>query len=296
MQGIITRFKQNAVLYQLVSGVHVLRWSRPQWWPVTMLGFLAGAILIGLELDNLFILGLAYFSLPYNLLRFGTHDVFYCLSSQQAARQTDSSRGWLSRDMVPGALVWIVAIQAATLAPLLLLATSAARLWLLALVIISVAYSAPFVRFKETPLFDLLNFAAWAAGPLIFAQLLAGSSLSLELFGAFAAWGAATYLFGSVQDIDVDRLHWVRSTARTIGVRLSLLLSIVLYGASAILLWYALKGDARWVSLIPALYAINAARFAGVSNPELVTVGWRVALKLNVVAALVIGVILVLNR
>lgn len=296
MQGIIARFKQNAILYQLVSGSQVLRWSRPQWWPVTMVGFLAGATLVGLELDSLFILGLVYFSLPYNLLRFGTHDVFYCLSSQQAARQTDSSRGWLSRDVVPGALVWIIAVQIVALTPLLLLATPAARLWLLALVLVSIAYSAPFVRFKEAPVFDLLNFAAWVAGPLIFAQLLASSSLSLELFGAFAAWGAATYLFGSVQDIDIDRLHWIRSTARSIGTRPSLVISILLYVLSAGLLWYGLEGDARWVSAAPALYAINAARFAGVSNPEIISVGWQIVLKLNIVVPVVAAAILLLSR
>jgi 4-hydroxybenzoate polyprenyltransferase len=295
MQAIIGRLKQNAILYQLASGTQALRHSRPMWWPVTMLGFLVGATVVGMDFGKLFYLGLAYFSLPYNLLRFGAHDVFYCLSSQQTARQTDSSRAWLSRDMLPGTLLWIVAVQVAFLVPLLLLATPAARLWLLALVLVSLAYSAPFVRLKEAPLLDMLSFASWVAGPLVFAQLLVGSELSVGLFGAFLAWAAATYLFGSAQDIEIDRLGWIRSTARSTGMRLAILGSIVLYAGSAAGLWYTLEGDLRWLSAVVLLYIINALRFVGVSNPELLSVGWRILLKLNIAVCLALGVALVFS-
>ncbi len=297
MQAIIGRLKQNIFLYQLAGGAQVLRHSRLTWWPVTMLGFLAGAILAGLELDNVFILGMAYFSLPYNLLRFGAHDVFYCLSSQQMARRTDSSRAWLSRDMLPGTIVWIIAVQVAFVVPLMLLATPAARLWLLALMLISLAYSAPFVRFKEAPLLDIASFAGWAAGPLVFAQLLVGNDLSLLVFGSFLAWAAATYLFGSAQDIEIDRLGWIRSTARSTGTRIAVLGSILLYAGAGAGLWYAFRGeDAQWLSVIPALYIINAVRFAGVSNPELLSTGWRIVLRLNIAVSILLAALLLLNR
>lgn len=246
--------------------------SRPYLWVLTAAPFAAGYLVAEERLSIVFWVGLVYFVFPYNLL-------FYGLAESQKY-----STKWLS--------MWLVATNLPLLVWLLSFAEPAARLWLIAALFATLAYSLKPVRLKEIPLLDALSWAFVVSAPLSFGLLHHWQADWLPAVLALLAWAAASQTFETIQTLEQDRQAGLYTTATWLGARAATILSTTLYLVSVTLALVFYGGGGAAAAAVLALYAFNTARFLGVANPELFSIGWRSFLKLNYLAVLILGLLL----
>lgn len=269
--------------------------SRPISWVNTAFPFVAGYILVA-GFDWRVIVGGLYFLVPYNLLMYGINDVFDYESDLQNPRKGGVEGAKLAKPLHKF-VVWAAILGNLPFVTLLLTQGGlAARLTLLFVVFMVVAYSAPTLRFKERPFLDSITSSCHFAGPLVYALVLAGWQAGFWPYVlAFFLWGMASHAFGAVQDIKADRAAGIGSIGTVTGARFTVWFSIVLYVASAILV--AWQGIAHWaVAAMGLAYAVNISPFIGLSDKrcEQANKGWRRFLWLNYLTGFVVTITLIL--
>ncbi|WP_296666850.1 prenyltransferase [Demequina sp.] len=269
----------------------VVRASRPISWINTAFPFAAGYLMATREVDAVLIVGTLFFLIPYNLLMYGINDVFDYESDLANPRKGGIEGDViLDRERARGVHRAILWASAVTVLPpfvwLVLQGTVAAGLTLALVVFGVIAYSAPGLRFKERPFLDSLTSALHFCGPLIYALVIAGASLTSRsvwpVWGAFILWGMASHAFGAVQDVRADREGGIGSVATVIGARATVWFALALYGASSLLL-LALPWPGTLAAVLPLAYLVSVARFVGVTDAtcEEANRGWRTFLWLN---------------
>lgn len=281
----------------------IVKASRPVSWINTAFPFAAGYLIATREVDAVFVVGTLFFLIPYNLLMYGVNDVFDYESDLRNPRKggiegdviTDRER---ARRVHRGILI-ASAVTVIPFAVWLALQGTVAAAITLALVIFGViAYSAPGLRFKERPGLDSITSALHFAGPLIYALVLAGVSLTQPMvwpvWVSFILWGMASHAFGAVQDVRADREAGIGSIATVLGARQTVWVALGLYVASAAALLF-LPWPLLLTAILPLAYVASVARFAGITDEtcEKANAGWKTFLWLNQPVGFVVTLVLI---
>ncbi|GGG79570.1 prenyltransferase [Corynebacterium pelargi] len=269
----------------------ILHASRPLSWVNTAFPFAAAYLLSGGGVNWLLILGTFFFLIPYNIAMYGINDVFDYESDIRNPRKGGVEGAVLPRHMHTP-LLWASAIT--TLPLLLIMATQGAVAWLLFSAFCVVAYSAPPLRFKERPVLDSATSSAHFVTPAIIGAAYGQPPQGFWLaMASFFLWGMASHALGAVQDVQSDRAGGLHSIATKLGPGLTVRLVVGAYALSALLLFF-LPSPAWLIGLAGFGYALNAARFMGVTvqtSPS-VNRAWRVFLVLNFVVGAILTMVL----
>lgn len=269
----------------------ILKASRPISWINTAFPFAAAYLMVTHRIDALFVVGTLFFLIPYNLLMYGINDVFD-YESDLANPRKGGIEGDVIRDRDQAQRVHrgiLVASAALVIPPMLWLLSQAdvtSGVTLLLVILGVIAYSAPRLRFKERPFLDSLTSALHFAGPLIYALVATGASLTAggvwPVWVAFLAWGMASHAFGAVQDVRADRAGAIASIATVMGARVTVWFALGMYVlATAVLLFLPWPGTLA--AILPLAYGASVARFTRVTDNtcEDANGGWRTFLWLN---------------
>ena len=268
--------------------------SRPVSWVNTAYPFAAGYLLGGGGFDWLLFVGTVFFLIPYNLLMYGVNDVFDYASDVQNPRKGGVEGASVAKAHHRSVLVAAGSITAPFVLILLLLGTTLANLCLLVVLFFVLAYSVPYLRFKERPLLDSITSSIHFVGPLLYGLVATGfDSAATVVLIAFFLWGMASHAFGAVQDIIPDRQGGIHSIATVLGARLTVCLAFALYCVAGIVLFYY-PMPTPLLCGVALLYALNVAPFLSVSDADSgrSNSAWRHFIVLNLFAGFCITMLL----
>lgn len=272
--------------------------SRPISWINTAFPFAAAYLLSTRDIDLTLVLGTLYFLVPYNLAMYGINDVFD-YASDLANPRKGGIEGALLAPRIHRATLWAAAAtNIPFLVYLVIVGNPASTAWLAVSVFAVIAYSAPFLRFKERPFLDSVTSSTHFVSPAIVGLALAGASATtgtVITLGAFFLWGMAAHAFGAVQDIGPDREGGISSIATVIGARATVRLSLVLWViAGTAMLWTPWPGPLAAVLALP--YVLNAAPWWNVTDESSASTNraWRRFIALNYFAGFLATMILIL--
>lgn len=220
--------------------------SRPALWINTVGTLITGVWLSGrlYTLEPGLLLGLAYLTLPFNLLIYGLND----LSDHEEDARSSRKGGWqgVRLSVAEGAplLRSTLAWNLPFLLALSMLLPPLATATLLLSATLFAAYSLPPLRLKGRPGLDGLSNVAYAL-PLVLPSLVLGAPLPWLPLLALMAYSVGKHAFDAAQDIPADRQAGTATVATRLGV-----------GGTALyaLAWFALAGGLLWpVSRLSAL-------------------------------------------
>jgi len=277
--------------------IKIFNVSRPISWVNTAYPFAAGYLVLGGQVDLLFILGTLFFLIPYNILMYGINDVFDYESDIKNPRKGSIEGAVESKAFHPK----IIAASLITTIPFViaigLLVAWQVLLVLSGVLFFVVAYSIKGLRFKEVPILDSITSSIHFVGPLVFALAIFGFPAYVWPYAiAFFLWGMASHAFGAVQDIIPDRAGKLRSIATIFGARVTVWVSFAMYiAASVLVMSTGLAGTV--VGLAGLLYAGNVAPFLNVTDKTsaLTNKGWRRFITINYVVGAVVTIELILS-
>lgn len=273
----------------------VLGASRPFSWVNTAYPFAVAYLLSGGGTDATLVVGTLFFLVPYNLAMYGINDVYDYESDLLNPRKGGVEGTVAARERHRLILLSAVLSCAPFLAGLVAIGTLASTLALAVVMLAVVAYSAPRLRFKEVPFLDSATSATHFVGPAVVGLLLAGGEVTAPAVGvlaAFFAWSMASQAFGAVQDIVADRAAGLASIATVLGARATVRVALGLYALAAVLMLALAPGAYRLLAVVPVLYAVSIAPFAGLpdDHAERAHAGWRRFLWLNMVAGAIVTI------
>lgn len=269
--------------------------SRPISLPNTAFPFAAGYLVVSQSADSMFWLGTLFFLLPYNLVMYGVNDVFDYESDILNPRK-GGVEGALSAKRLHKPILIAAAMTSLPPFVLLLLAGNArAALILSAIMFFVLAYSVPYLRFKERPFLDSITSSLHFVGPLIYALALTEFPSGVwPLIVAFFMWGMASHAFGAVQDVVPDREGGISSIATVLGAKATVRFSFSLYVLSSLLL-LVYGWPTALCCLVGLLYATNIAKYLNVSDAESpqTNTAWRRFIYLNLFAGFCVTILLI---
>ncbi len=212
--------------------------SRPLWWPLTALSFVSGYMLGHPSISWVLFAGLVYFTLPYNLLRAGLDRGFDRLA--QIA---------IGLSITFGAYFFIIGSR-----------TSCIILGLL--LIIAVGDSVPPLRFRSIPIVDGLSFALQLVLPLLFGLALGeAQSWYWPAVISFVVWGFGSYALSTIPTLSHKRSLTERSIATIFGTRLTALISLWFYLASALVVAVSYAPAGILAGGLMGFYVLNVSFF-----------------------------------
>ncbi|MGZ7497532.1 prenyltransferase [Corynebacterium sp. ZY180755] len=263
----------------------VLAASRPISWVNTAFPFGAAYIIAGGQIDWLWIVGVIFFLIPYNIAMYGINDVFDYESDIRNPRKGGVEGAVLSKALHP-ALLWSSGLSVAPFAAILYWQGNlVSNLWLTFSLFMVLAYSFKGLRFKERPMLDSITSSVHFVSPALVGATLVSTALSTHFWmgiSAFFLWGMASHALGAVQDVKADREGGLSSIATAFGARATTRLAALFYLAAAILL-FLLPGFAWVVGIFALGYVANTARYWNITDEtcEEANKSWRVFLWLN---------------
>ncbi|WP_119066730.1 UbiA family prenyltransferase [Rubrobacter indicoceani] len=222
--------------------------SRPVLWVNTIGTTIVGMWLAGELFDWRVVPVLLWVTLPFNLLIYGTNDVFDQETDAQNPRKGSLEGARITSSEVRLILFGVVATNLPFLLYFVFFLPASALVWMLLYVLVFVFYSVPPLRFKARPYLDSLSNAAYAF-PLVFTPLALGASPVWAAALGLMSWSCAKHTFDAVQDICEDRAAGIRTTAVALNAR-----GVVLWSGA---FWLAATALFAFVSLPVAL--VNAA-------------------------------------
>lgn len=191
---------------------------------------------------------LLWLTLPFNLLIYGTNDVFDQETDAKNPRKGSLEGALILPQEVRLIRSTIILTNLPFLIYFLLFMPAIATIWIVMYAVLFVGYSVPPLRFKARPFMDSFSNAAYAF-PLVFAPLALSEGVVWPAAVGLMAWSAAKHTFDAVQDIPEDRRAGIETTAVRLGAR-----GVVLWSG----LWWAIATICfALVSLPVAL--VNAA-------------------------------------
>lgn len=161
---------------------------------------------------------LLWLTLPFNLLIYGTNDIFDQETDAKNPRKGSLEGARIRPDEVRTIWAAVVLTNIPLLAYFLIFFPISATLWMLLYAVLFVGYSAPPLRFKARPFLDSLSNAAYAF-PLVFVPLALSEEVVWPAAAGLMVWSAAKHTFDAVQDILEDREAGIETTAVRVGVR-----------------------------------------------------------------------------
>lgn len=273
--------------------------SRPVSWINTAFPFGAAYLLTTHEIDAVFVVGVLYFLIPYNLAMYGINDVFDYASDLENARK-GGIEGALLTPRLHRPMLWTALV---TNVPFLVFLAAAggppAWLALSVSVFALAAYSVPGLRFKERPFLDSVTSSTHFVSPAVVGLALAGAEPSLPLtlvLGAFFLWGMAAHAFGAVQDIIPDRAAGIASIATVIGARATTRLALALWALAGVAM-LATPWPGPLAAILAVPYIVNCAPFWNVTDEtsEATNRAWRRFIWLNYASGFLATLLLILS-
>ena len=159
---------------------------------------------------------LLWLTLPFNLLIYGTNDVFDQETDARNPRKGSLEGAKIDpAEVRPIALGVLVSNLPFFLYFLFSLPLSAV-LWMLLYALLFVGYSVPPARFKARPYLDSLSNAAYAF-PLVFVPLALHAPVVWPAAVGLMSWSVAKHAFDAVQDVEEDRRVGIETTAVRLG-------------------------------------------------------------------------------
>lgn len=280
----------------MLQKLNKLFWvSRPVSWLNTAFPFGAGYLVSGGSIDTVFLVGVFYFLVPYNLLMYGVNDVFDYESDISNPRK-GGIEGMREQKAFHPTIIWAAITTNVPFVVCLAIAGTSISRWVLAgLLFFVLAYSIAGLRFKERPFLDSITSSLHFVGPLVYALSLTGSPVNAGPYLlAFFLWGMASHAFGAVQDIVPDREAKISSIATAFGARATVWFAFLVYIAASVMV--AAQGVlAIAVAATGLLYAINCAPYLTVTDNESQKTnrGWRRFIWLNLFTGFVITITLI---
>lgn len=276
----------------------LLKVSRPISWPNTSYPFAAGYILTQPNISWLLIVGTLFFILPYNLLMYGINDVFDYESDLRNPRKGSIEGALSDRHFHKVIVIAALALAVPFLVYLGLAGTLPSNLVLAALIMFVLAYSVPYLRFKERPFIDSITSSLHFVGPLIYALSLPGfPAKAWPYVVGFFLWGMASHAFGAVQDVVPDRAAGIGSVATVMGAGNTVRLAALLYALACGLV--ALQGGASViVGLTGLIYVLNVVPYIDISDAASAraNAGWRRFMYLNFFTGFIVTLVLIITH
>lgn len=161
---------------------------------------------------------LLWLTLPFNLLIYGTNDIFDQETDAKNPRKGSLEGARIQPEEVRPIWTAVVLLNLPFLVYFLLSLPLSATLWMLLYAVLFAGYSAPPLRFKARPFLDSLSNAAYAF-PLVFTPLALSEEVVWPAAVGLMAWSAAKHTFDAVQDILEDRRTGIETTAVRLGAR-----------------------------------------------------------------------------
>lgn len=196
--------------------------SRPRFWP-----YLAGPVLVGVVygaaspgelVAPLVLILFAYFLVPANLFLYGINDVFDARIDRLNPKKSGRERRYEGDRIILG-----VTVGAGVLGVLILPAIPRASVpWVLGFLVLALAYSAPPLRLKTTPLLDSVSNGLYVLPGVAAYVALAGELPPPAILAGAWLWTMAMHTFSAIPDIGPDRRADIRTTATALGTRGSL--------------------------------------------------------------------------
>jgi len=271
--------------------------SRPVSWINTAYPFGAAYLLSAGHVDLTFVLGVAFFLVPYNLAMYGINDVF-----DYASDLTNPRKGGIEGALLPPRLhratLWASAVTTVPfLAYLAVVGGPPSWPWLALSAFAVVAYSAAGLRFKERPFLDSLTSSTHFVSPAVVALVVAGADVgrsTVIVLVAFFLWGTAAHAFGAVQDVLPDRAAGIGSVATVIGARATVRLAVLAWtAAGAAMAFTAWPGPLAAVVVVP--YILNAGAWWNVTDETSAGTNraWRRFIWLNYASGFLVTMLLI---
>ena len=240
----------------------LLNVSRPRFWIYLFGPFIvgvAGAATNSSEIlrPEILVYGL-YFLFPANLLVYGVNDIFDFETDRLNAKKSDyevlvspDRRRELYLAIILSNLPFLVAG---------FLLSRWVSLAIAAFLFFSIFYSAPPIRAKSKPILDSIFNVLYVFPGIVGYQLIAASSPPISVIAAGGLWTMAMHAYSAIPDINADRDSGVSTVATFLGARKTLFFCLVLYLASAALVFNYLGAFSL---IFAAIYTIMiAASFA----------------------------------
>ncbi|WP_421015309.1 prenyltransferase [Glutamicibacter creatinolyticus] len=271
--------------------------SRPLSWINTAYPFAIAYLLAGGGFDWRWWVGTVFFLIPYNLVMYGINDVFDYESDIRNPRKGGVEGAVLDRSL-HATVLWACALTALPFLVALVLGGGARANLVLGISMAAVlAYSAPYLRFKERPFLDSLTSAVHFVSPGVYGWVLAEASMDLQplaAFGAFLLWGMASHALGAIQDIEPDRQAGLSSIATVLGARWTARLVVGWYVLAGLML-LVLPGPAKLAGLLAVPYALNALPYLNLADQDsaIARSAWRRFLWLNYLCGFLLSMLMI---
>lgn len=215
----------------------LLKVSRPRFWLYLFGPYIVGLAAGASSRDDLITAGTVafglYFLFPANLLIYGINDIFDFATDKLNPKKQDYEamvRPEHHRSLLITILITNLPFIAA--AAFLELKTF---LLMIGFLFFSIFYSAPPIRAKAVPILDSM-FNVLYIFPAVFGYVLISNQLPpVPIIAAATLWTMAMHAYSAVPDIDADREAGVKTIAVLFGQRITLVICLALYIASAVL-------------------------------------------------------------
>lgn len=274
--------------------------SRPLSWINTAFPFAAAYVLTTGRIDTALVIGTLFFLVPYNLTMYGVNDVFDHESDLANPRKGGAEGAKLPLAMHPLTLWSSAVLTGIFVVVLAVLGAERPLSWLvLAISVFAVlAYSVPWLRFKEIPVLDSITSSTHFVTPALYAFALAGTTMTPPLIltmVAFFCWGMASHAFGAVQDIVPDREAGIGSIATVLGAARTVRIAILLWALAGVLMLFA-PWPASLAALAAVPYIVIVAPFARVDDAHSGSANraWRRFLAINYAVGFAVTMLLIL--
>lgn len=218
-----------------------------------------------------FIVSLAFFIFPYNLILYGVNDVYDYETDVKNARKLETA---LEGKVLPKEyhrfILWMSALLAVVFALIYTILLDFNFIIYGVTIMIALAYSVMPIRLKAKPFVDFISssfhytitagfalYYFYDAAKFHVTQGVEVHYVSLWRLLPLFIWGFASHLLGAIPDIEADKETQVFTTAVGLGKRLSMLLVFLFYSTAAILFVYYFSFWALGTLLYPALVWIK---------------------------------------
>jgi 4-hydroxybenzoate polyprenyltransferase len=173
-----------------------------------------------------------------------------------------------------------------------------ANIVLTGVVFMVLAYSVPYLRFKERPVLDSMTSAAHFAGPFLYSLVLVGWQTDyLPLVLSFFLCGMASHAFGAVQDVIPDREAGIASIGTFLGARTTVRLSVFLYFCASALLLVQGGLSTAIVGALGFSYIYSVVPYWDITDNSSAKAnkGWKRFMTINYFVGFVITLLLIQN-
>ena len=271
--------------------------SRPLSWINTAYPFAASYLVTRGEIDAAFVIGTAFFLVPYNVAMYGINDVFDYASDVANPRKGGAEGGLLEPSVHRATLIAAVGLCVPFVIALVALGSPESWLLLAVSLFAVAAYSVPGLRVKERPVLDSATSSTHFVSPAVYGLVLAEATWTpalVALLVSFFLWGLASHAFGAVQDVVPDRQGGIASIATVFGakttVRLALLSWVV---AGLLLLVLPFPGPIAAALVVPYIAVAWPYRSVADADSAQANRGWRRFLAVNYVAGFFVTMLLI---